>query len=68
MADYTDYNPSTGNKGVIVALVLLTALIVGLIWIGINAPGVVEGQDAIAPATGVETAPATGDIAPAITE
>ena len=64
MADYTDYNEGNGNKGIIVALVLLAAIIGGLIWIGANAPVASEGAVSLDPAGAVETAPAVDPTAP----
>jgi hypothetical protein len=63
MADYTNYNQNTGSKGLIVAICILAVFIMGLIFLGANAPRV-DGGVAIEPVPSLETAPATGAIAP----
>ncbi len=64
MADYTNYNQSTGGKGLIVAICILALFIMGLIYLGANAPRV-DGGVPIEPTPSLETAPATGTTAPA---
>lgn len=72
MADYSNYNQSAGGKGPIVAICVLAALIIGLLYLGVNAPRVQDGAVSLDPASASstvgETAPATGAIAPAVTE
>jgi hypothetical protein len=67
MADYTNYNHSSSNKGPILALLALAALVIGIFVLAANAPVVQEGAvsgDAVA----IETAPAVTEGRSSITD
>ncbi len=65
MSDYSTHNEGVGGRGILIALLVIVAFIVGLAMLGTaSAP-----PDGTAPAAAIETAPATGsETAPVITE
>jgi hypothetical protein len=61
MADYTNYNHGSSNKGAIAALGVLAVLIIGILVLAANAPPVQEG--AIPSDTGAAPAVAADPLA-----
>lgn len=59
MADYTNYNQGSGNKGAIAAICILALLIVGIFVLAANAPPVQDGAVSSDPASATQTAPAS---------
>ena len=60
MADYPDYSERTGGKGLFVAILLLGAFVVGLIYLGATSS---TTSDAVQDSPAAPTA--NGEVAPA---
>jgi hypothetical protein len=70
MADYTNYNQGSGNKGAIAAIAVLALFIIGIFVLAANAPPAQDGAVSSDPATAIESQTTIADptTAPAIAD